>query len=162
MTHHETQLKAAYQRSGLSFQGKSFDQAMSIKAIRIALECAVKASTKGKPAPIQPGLIYGVMMINRETIWYETYMRNVVHVDATTDVEVFTAIHHNKAEQRLDLVAELQIEFASAGGRFYNKVFLDPEQMEALAQHLQDAAKAQRLMLALLDSDKASAQTEAA
>ena len=57
MTTHETQLKAAYQRSGLSFLGMSFAQAMSIKAIRIALECAVKASTKGKPAPIQPGLI---------------------------------------------------------------------------------------------------------
>ena len=57
MTHHETQLKQAYQRSGLSFLGMSFEQAMRIKAIRIALECAVKASTKGKPAPIQPGLI---------------------------------------------------------------------------------------------------------
>ena len=57
MTHHTHQIKTAYQRSGLSFLGMSFDQAMSIKAIRIALECAVKASTKGKPAPIQPGLI---------------------------------------------------------------------------------------------------------
>ena len=36
MTHHETQLKAAYQRSGLSFLGMSYSQAMSITAIRIA------------------------------------------------------------------------------------------------------------------------------
>ena len=57
MINRETQLKAAYQRSGLSFLGMSFSQAMSITAIRIALECAVKASSKGKPAPIQPGLI---------------------------------------------------------------------------------------------------------
>ena len=57
MTHHTHQIKTAYQRSGLSFLGMTFDHAMSIKAIRIALECAVKASTKGKPAPIQPGLI---------------------------------------------------------------------------------------------------------
>lgn len=57
MTHHETQLKAAYQRSGLSFLGVSFQKAMDSKAIRIALECAVKASTKGKSAPVQPSLI---------------------------------------------------------------------------------------------------------
>jgi len=57
MTHHTHQLIQAYQRSGLSFLGMTFDHATSIKAIRIALECAVKASTKGKPAPIQPGLI---------------------------------------------------------------------------------------------------------
>lgn len=57
MTHHETKLKAAYQRSGLSFLGMSYRQALEIKAIRIALECAVKASTKGKSAPIQPSLI---------------------------------------------------------------------------------------------------------
>ena len=57
MTQHETQLKAAYQRSGLSFLGMSYRQALEIKAIRIALECAVKASTKGKSAPIQPSLI---------------------------------------------------------------------------------------------------------
>lgn len=57
MTHHETQLKAAYQRSGLSFLGMTFQKAMDTKAIRIALECAAKASTKGKSAPIQPSLI---------------------------------------------------------------------------------------------------------
>lgn len=57
MTHHETKIKAAYQRSGLSFLGMTFDQAMSNKAIRISLECVVKASTKGKPAPVQPALI---------------------------------------------------------------------------------------------------------
>ena len=57
MTHHETRLKAAYQRSGLSFTGISFERALQVKAIRIALECAVKAETKGKPAPSQPALI---------------------------------------------------------------------------------------------------------
>lgn len=57
MTHHTHLLIQAYQRSGLSFLGMTFDQAMSNKAIRIALECAVKASHKGKPAPVQPALI---------------------------------------------------------------------------------------------------------
>ena len=57
MTSNERQLKAAYQRSGLAFLGVTYATAMQQKAIRIALECAVKASTKGKPAPIQPVLI---------------------------------------------------------------------------------------------------------
>ena len=57
MTHHETRLKAAYQRTGLSFLGISFQRALAVKAIRTALECAVKNDAKGKPAPSQPALI---------------------------------------------------------------------------------------------------------
>lgn len=57
MTHHETRLKAAYTRSGLSFLGISFQRALATRPIRIALECAVKAEAKGKPAPSQPALI---------------------------------------------------------------------------------------------------------
>jgi len=59
MTLETSLLKAAYQRSGLAFLGLSFERALAIKAIRIALECAVRASIKktGKPAPIQPALI---------------------------------------------------------------------------------------------------------
>ncbi|MEN6630029.1 MAG: hypothetical protein ABFC42_10315 [Sulfuricella sp.] len=57
MTHHETRLKAAYRHSRLSFLGISFQRALAIKPIRIALECAVKAEAKGKPAPSQPALI---------------------------------------------------------------------------------------------------------
>lgn len=57
MTHHKTRLKAAYQRSGLSFLGISFQRALAVKAIRLALECAVREETKGKPAPSQPALI---------------------------------------------------------------------------------------------------------
>lgn len=57
MTNHETRLKAAYQRSGLSFLGISFQRALAIKPIRISLECAVRNEAKGKSAPIQPALI---------------------------------------------------------------------------------------------------------
>ena len=57
MNSHEHQLRAAFQRSGLGLLGISFAQALSIKAIRISLECAVRHQTKGKPAPIQPALI---------------------------------------------------------------------------------------------------------
>jgi hypothetical protein len=57
MTHHTDQLKAAYRRSGLAFLGYTFEKAMAVPVIRIALEGAVKAQTKGKPAPVQPALI---------------------------------------------------------------------------------------------------------
>jgi len=57
MTQTERQLISAYQRSGLPLLGLSFSEAMKQRAIRIALECLVKASTKGKSAPIQPSLI---------------------------------------------------------------------------------------------------------
>lgn len=51
------QLKTAYQATGLSFIGISFQHALEVPCIRISLECAVKASTKGKPAPVQRSLI---------------------------------------------------------------------------------------------------------
>ena len=58
MTQTEHHLKAAYQRTGLSFLGLSFERAMAIKPIRISLECAVSNPAKtGKPAPIQPALL---------------------------------------------------------------------------------------------------------
>ena len=57
MTHHTEQLRSAYRATGLAFLGISFEKAMTVPAIRIALECKVKASTKGKPAPVQPALI---------------------------------------------------------------------------------------------------------
>lgn len=57
MTHHEQQLRQAYRKSGLGLLRVTFERAMQDKAIRIALECAVKAQTKGKPEPVQPALI---------------------------------------------------------------------------------------------------------
>lgn len=57
MTHDTVLLKNAYRKSGLSLLGFSFDQALAVPVIRIALECAVKAQTKGKPTPVQSALI---------------------------------------------------------------------------------------------------------
>lgn len=57
MTTDTTRLKQAYQRSGLAFLGITFEHAMAIKAIRITLECAVKAQDKAAPHPTQPKLI---------------------------------------------------------------------------------------------------------
>jgi hypothetical protein len=57
MTTNERQQVAFYQRTGLSFLGVSFEKAMQNTAIRIAITCGAKASSKGKPAPVQPALI---------------------------------------------------------------------------------------------------------
>ena len=57
MTTDTIRLKAAYKRSGLAFLGITFEHAMAIKAIRIALECAVKAQDKSASLPAQPKLI---------------------------------------------------------------------------------------------------------
>lgn len=57
MTADTQRLKDAFRETGLAFLGFTFDKAMSVPMIRTALECAVKAQTKGKPAPIQPALI---------------------------------------------------------------------------------------------------------
>ena len=57
MTHTTDRLLAAYRRSGLAFLGISFDRALSVKAIRIALESAVKAESRANAAPSQPRLI---------------------------------------------------------------------------------------------------------
>lgn len=57
MTTTERNLIAFYQRTGLSFLGVTFEKAMQTPALRIAISCGAKASSKGKPAPIQPALI---------------------------------------------------------------------------------------------------------
>lgn len=58
MTHTESQIKKAYQRSGLAFLGVSYAKAMRNDAIRTALECVVKSSNKkGPPGPVQQVLI---------------------------------------------------------------------------------------------------------
>ena len=57
MTHDTQRLKAAFKETGLAFLGYSFEKALAVPMIRTALECKVKAQTKGKPAPVQPALI---------------------------------------------------------------------------------------------------------
>ena len=57
MTQTEKRIAEAFRRSGLAFQGYTLDRALSIKPIRISLECAVKNEARAKPAPSQPALI---------------------------------------------------------------------------------------------------------
>lgn len=56
MTSTEQQQRKFFQRTGLAFQGLTFERAMQVESIRIAIACGVKASGKGKPAPSQPDL----------------------------------------------------------------------------------------------------------
>lgn len=60
--HSTTELKAAFQRTGLWRMGWSFERAMKCKATCIGLKAIVRAERralekKGQPAPVQPGLI---------------------------------------------------------------------------------------------------------
>lgn len=57
MTTDTIRLKAAYRRTGLAFLGITFEHAMSVKMIRISLECIVKAQDRLAPQPAQPTLI---------------------------------------------------------------------------------------------------------
>lgn len=57
MTTDTQRLKAAFRETGLAFLGFTFEKAVAVPMIRVALECKVKAQTKGKPAPVQPALI---------------------------------------------------------------------------------------------------------
>ena len=57
MTQTERQQRDFFKRTGLPFIGFTFESAMAVKAIRIAITCGAKASNQGQPAPVQPGLI---------------------------------------------------------------------------------------------------------
>jgi len=57
MTNTERQQIYFYQRTGLSFLGVTYQKAMQTPAIRTAIECGARASSKGKTAPVQPSLI---------------------------------------------------------------------------------------------------------
>jgi hypothetical protein len=57
MTTDTQRLKDAFRETGLALLGFTFEKAVAVPMIRVALECKVKAQAKGKPAPIQPALI---------------------------------------------------------------------------------------------------------
>lgn len=59
MTSDTQRLFYAYRASGLALLGFTFERALSVPMIRIALECKARSQHKstGNPAPIQPELI---------------------------------------------------------------------------------------------------------
>ena len=101
-------------------------------------------------------------MINRETIWNETYKRKVIRCDGNIDISVLTAIHHNKTSDELRLVAELETEFVTGSGRLLINTTLTPEQMESMAKYLLEAADHQRRLAELMAADSALLERVAA
>ena len=102
-------------------------------------------------------------MINRDTIWNETYQRDYIRVDAAT-IEVFTAIHHytgSGRESRLDLCAELNIRAAHGPAEFKAEFELTAEQMEDLSEKLMRAAERTRANQELLDEERAAEESAA-
>jgi len=102
-------------------------------------------------------------MINRETVWSETFKRDAVYADADreTRIEVFTAIHHYTGLgniSRLDLCSELSIRSKHGPAEFNAEFDLTADQMEELAGYLMAAATRTRHHQALLDADQAESE----
>jgi hypothetical protein len=57
MTTDTRRLKDAYRRSGLALLGYTFERALGVPVIRIALECAIRAQDKQCRPPAQARLI---------------------------------------------------------------------------------------------------------
>ena len=101
-------------------------------------------------------------MIDRTTIWNETYARDHISIDDAR-IEVFTAIHHYTGagnQSRLDLCAELSIKADRGPAEFKASFELTADQMDELAEHLWKAAERIRKNQALLAEE--SAREEAA
>ena len=97
-------------------------------------------------------------MINRETIWNETYRRNGVRPEGSNArIDVFTAIHHTAAGKisTINLCAELQVRIAEESATHVTEITLSPEDMEDLAAYLTEAAQHARELKARIDEDAA-------
>lgn len=162
MTQTTRQQVAFYQRPGLSFLGVSFEKAMQTPALRIAISCGARASSKGQPAPIQPDTHSARMektMIDRNTIWTETYNRQALALNNAAHIELFSAIHHYtgsyKTISRLDLCSNLRIAVSNGPAACKLELDLTPEQMETLAGYLNDTAERVRALQQRLADEEA-------
>lgn len=97
-------------------------------------------------------------MINRETIWNETYNRRAVALGRSR-IEVFTAIHHYNSE--LNLCSEMIVLVGDGPALFKAEFDLSAEQMEQLAAHLTEGAERARRFQAMLDEENASIEAAA-
>lgn len=79
-------------------------------------------------------------MINRETVWDETYRNQSLRAGPGVSIDVLTAIHHNRVASSLSLVQRISIEIDSQPGSARLRVDLDAYQMRQLAAHLNHAA----------------------
>lgn len=102
-------------------------------------------------------------MINRETIWTDSYINNYVSTGGMT-VGVTTAILHYKAGKNsgnLSLVSEVSIKSYWDGSKFSSEVTMTAEQMEELADYLRAGALHVRQLQKMLDDDVAEAAAAA-
>ena len=105
-------------------------------------------------------------MINRDTIWKETYQKQTVRPEgASASISVFTAIHHFSGMRNvseLKLCAELQVSIHEDKANHTTEIELSPEDMEDLAAYFTASAKRTRELQAMIESDKAEIEAAAA
>lgn len=102
-------------------------------------------------------------MINRETIWNETYRRDFLRIEGAC-IEVFTAIHHYTgmgAQSRLDLCSELNLNAKQGAAELIVNARMTPDQMEELAGYLSEAAVRVRELQSRLEADEAETRQAA-
>ena len=90
-------------------------------------------------------------MINRETIWHETYNCKTIYTNGI-NVEVLNAINDNDG---LYVISRLEICSKFAAGRVTAQVDLTADEMELLASHLMASANYQRKLINMVVADNA-------
>lgn len=90
-------------------------------------------------------------MINRETIWTETYNRKTISVDGA-HVEVLNAINDNDG---LYVISRLEICSRFPAGNITANINLTADEMEVLASHLMASANYQRKLINMVVADNA-------
>ena len=90
-------------------------------------------------------------MINRETIWHETYNRKTIYTNGI-NVEVLNAINDNDG---LYVISRLEISSKFAAGRVTAQVDLTADEMELVASHLLESANYQRSLINRVVADNA-------
>lgn len=90
-------------------------------------------------------------MINRETIWTETYNRKTISVDGT-HVDVLSAINNNDG---LYVISRLEIWSRFPAGNITANINLTADEMEVLASHLMASANYQRKLINMVVADNA-------
>lgn len=90
-------------------------------------------------------------MINRETIWTETYNRKTISVDGT-HVYVLSAINDNDG---LYVISRLEICSRFPAVNITANINLTADEMEVLASHLMASANYQRKLINMVVADNA-------
>ena len=95
-------------------------------------------------------------MIDRETVWSETYNRKTISV-VGANVDVVNAINDYNG---LYVVSRLEIRSEFAAGHITAQINLTADEMELLASHLLVAANYQRDLIKRVVADNAELMAE--